>query len=246
MDYIKAIIIDDEPLSCELLALKLKKNFPEIQLLASFTSPKTALMAYKELQPDLVFLDIQMPVLDGFEWLQAISHIDFSVIFITAYDEYAIKAIRFNALDYLLKPVAIEELQAAIARFKAIKPDQHQKKLQHLLQQLNQPSAIALHTADSVTYVQFADIVYLQADGAYTKVFLTHQSPMLVSKNIGDFEAILPANQFFRTHQSYMVNLKQVAAFEKGEGGFIRMKNNSTVELSRRRKEAFLNQMNII
>lgn len=242
---IKALIIDDEEDARESLRLLIHKFCPEVSLLAICAGSQEGLAAIKAHRPDLVFLDVQMPYMSGFDLLGAVDELDFQTIFVTAHDKYAIKAIRFSALDYLLKPVDVEELVAAVNRVsehlseQSLASDYH-SILTNVRNRLGQKGKLAVPTAEGMDFIDIRDIVYCEAEGSYTRLYLDGGSPMLVSKGLKDFEQILDAQFYCRVHHSFLVNLGHVAKYVKGEGGYVIMGNGAHVDVSRRRKEEFM------
>ncbi len=238
-----AIIIDDEPNVATLLKNHLAE-YPQIQVAAICHSAIEGIKAVKEHQPALVFLDIEMPGGNGFDFLEAFTDIPFHIIFTTAYNEYALQAIKFSALDYLLKPIAADDLKTALDKFfrltgKSLKTEQ----LHYLIENVNQPvmpNKIAIPEPDSITFVDVSDIIRCKSEGSYTQVFLKHDKKILASKSIGDFEDILQHAGFFRIHRSHLININEIKKYVKGEGGYIILSDGSEVEVSRRKKQAFL------
>jgi len=248
---IKAIIIDDELKSRESLKMILQQNFPQITIIQLADSVKSGFDVINQTHPDLVFLDIEMPFASGFELLEKFNRIDFEIIFVTAYENYAIKAIKFSALDYILKPVDIDDLREAISRAqkkieeKATEPIRYKE----LLANLKQPSGftkIAIPSAEGLSFLNINDIVVCIADVNYTRIHLLNNEKILVSKTLKEFEDILSDFNFFRIHNSALVNLSHVVKYIKGEGGFIKTVDGSTYEVSRRKKNSFLEKFMIL
>ncbi len=245
---IKAIIIDDERHSVETLKLKLEKHCPDVEVAASFTDPLEGLARLRENPPDLLFLDIEMPRLNGFELLEQLGKVSFDVVFTTAYDEFGIRAIKFSALDYLLKPVQVEELKAAIER--------HSRRSTHNLsssqlevlfsnikeEQRGRPGKIALATKESIEFVFPDDIVACSSDSNYTMIYLSDGRKKLISKTLKEFEELLGEFSFFRSHHSHLVNLNHVREFVRADGGYLVMDNKMTLPVSRSRREELLRQ----
>lgn len=244
---IKAIIIDDEPYCCEALATLLERYCPEVKVVDVYYSGDAALTAIEELKPQLVFLDIEMPHMNGFEMLEKLPAIDFGLIFTTSYDQYAIKAIRFSALDYLLKPVDREELQKAVQ--KAIKHLQRPlpQQLEILLQKINHSSTpvqkIALPTMEGLQMVTIDSIISCASDSNYTIFFLKDKQKIIASRTLKDVEEMLEDHSFFRVHHSYIVNLNEINKYIKGEGGYLLMSDGSSVDVSRSKKELLLRKL---
>lgn len=247
---LRAIIVDDERGGREALAALLANHCPSVEVIGMADSAATGAEAIRGLRPDLVFLDIEMPYGNGFDLLEMARGIDFGVIFTTAYDHYAIKAIRLCALDYLLKPIDADELQAAVARAEkelTVKPS---GVLEALIQNMagRDPGAsrIALPTAEELLFVQVKDIVRCEAAGNYTIFhFISGEAP-IVSRTLKEYEAVLGEMGFFRIHHSHLVNLHHVRRYVKGEGGQLVMCDGSEIAVSRRRKEELLSRLSAL
>lgn len=240
---IKAAIIDDEYHGINALQHLVRKYCPEIEIVFTTQHSPDAPALLEKHKPNLVFLDIEMPLQNGIELLKQFSTLPFKVIFTTAYDQYAIQAIRLNALDYLLKPVDRQELRAAVDKYiqnellttpvqvAELQRMQHEKVL----------DTIALSTSQGLTFVKLADIMLLEAVSCYTSIIMKDGTKHLVSKTLALFEEALEGQAgFFRAHKSYMVNLKFIKQYLKGEGGEIILQNNQAIALSRNKKQEFL------
>lgn len=239
------IIVDDEDYSCELLSKKIKKLHRDWEILGLFTSPIHALEEIPKRKPDILFLDIQMPELNGFDVVKRLVAPIPAIIFVTAYDQFAMQALKLNALDYLLKPVDLQELQLACDRYEESKPGTTRLSppYQQVLDNLLRPTKIILHTAKSIEYITITDIIRCESLSAYTRFYLNDGQQILVSKNIGEYEELLTPCQFFRIHTSHLINMKEVKQFLKTDGGYVRMSDQSLIEVSRRRKEEFLQEI---
>jgi two-component system LytT family response regulator len=242
---IKAILVDDEMHGLDTLGILLAEYCPEVQVIDRCSSAKKALESITKTKPDLVFLDIEMPVMNGFELLEQFEQIPFSVIFTTSYDQYAIKAIRFSALDYLLKPVDPKELIAAIRKVAKKNNPPTSEQLQMLMDQLQHRESpltrIAIPTSEGFELVPADQVVRCEADDNYTYLFLKNTTRILASRTLKEMEEQLrefPA--FVRVHHSYIVNLNEVVKYVRGEGGYLIMTDGSTVNVSRSRKEGLL------
>lgn len=242
MSKLKAVLIDDEKSSLQSLTYELNAYCPEVDVIAAFKDPGEGLAYIKSMPPDILFLDIEMPGMNGFDLLQALHTIDFAVIFVTAYDQFAIKAFEFNALDYLLKPVRKEKLIQAV---KKVQDHQQQKldrtSLDALIQNIRVQTRsgieqIALPTSDGFSMVHINDITYLQADSNYTWVFISSQKKYLIAKTLKDMEEMLQFPQYFRAHKSYLVNLNHVEKYVRGQGGYLVMKDATQVPVARAQK----------
>jgi two-component system LytT family response regulator len=241
---IKAILIDDETHCRESLSIQLEKYCSEIQLLAQCNSGAEGLDAIAQHQPDVVFLDVEMPTMNGFEMLQQFSRIPFEVIFTTGYDAYAIKAIRFSAIDYLLKPIDKDELIKAVAKVSRKTDHNLNQQLDILLEKLDNKHAllqkIALPTLDGFELVSLENIVHCEADSNYTHVVLKHAKKVLVSRTLKEIEELLDGHAFLRVHHSHLVNLNEIVRYIRGEGGYVVMSDNTSITVSRSRKDALL------
>lgn len=238
---LKVLLIDDEERATDALRLMIEKAVPSIkQIMACNDSRRAAdiIMAY---QPALVFLDIQMPYLNGFELMEKIPNKNFKIIFTTAYNEYAIQAIRFSAFDYLLKPIDVEELQGCVQRFLESNEDYQQQYdlLKNIIHNIQAPSSdefrLALPTKEGVHFLRPAEIIRCESLGNYTKFFMDNGKTYLISKTLGEYDVLLAPYNFIRTHKSHLVNKKFVSFID--HDGFAILKDNSRVEVSRRRKD---------
>ena len=242
---IHAVIIDDELGGRENLRDLLKENFEDVRIAALADSPAEGLRAIRSFDPDLVFLDIEMPGENGFEMLKKIDNIDFEVIFVTAYDHYAIQAIQFSALDYLLKPVGIENLRPAMER--AVKKISEGKRSKKQFDTLfanigpgnKRPKIIALPDAQGLLFVDLSEIVRLESKSNQTCFSLQDKRQISVHKTLREYEEFL-GEGFFRCHKAHLINLDHIRKYMKGDGGEILMSDGTCVELSRRKKEEFL------
>jgi two-component system, LytTR family, response regulator len=242
---IRAIIIEDEPVSRETLTLMLNRHKNDIEIIAACSNPSEGIDCIAQFQPDLIFLDIQMPKMNGFEMLKKISSINFEVIFTTAFDQYAINAIRTSALDYLLKPVDDEDLTAAIEKCKERMIEKKTKyQFENLFNNLTNKNpldkTIALSASDGISFVKMSDILRVEANGRYAKFYLLNKETIVVSKTLGDFEEILTSNQFFRIHDSSIINLNHVKKYIRGDGGTVVLSDNTELDVARRRKDEFV------
>jgi two-component system LytT family response regulator len=244
---IKAFIVDDEPAAISTLRLMIERYIPEITILKTTNRPQEALELIAEFQPDLVFMDIQMPGMTGFDLLRQLSNIDFGIIFTTAFDQYAIEAIRFSALDYLLKPIDAEELKSAVHRFierktaeAKIRADLYQNLL-HNIRTTQAEFKLAISSSDGMYFFHPNQIIRLEAESNYTRFYFTDKKPLIVAKTLGEYEEMLVPYGFLRTHRTHLVNRSFVQSFLPE--GVLLMKDNSKVEISRRRKEEVLDSL---
>ena len=245
---IKAIIIEDEENSRTLLNDMLHHHFKNIEVIASCKTNSEAKAAIENLNPDLVFSDVELENDTVFNMLQQLNAIDFEVIFTTAYDKYAIQAIKFSALDYLLKPFSKEDLQGALNHYQQKqnkKTSSHQfdalfHNLKHFQKDLKK---IALPTSNGLTILPVKDIIRCQAEVNYTNFFLASKNKILVTKTLKEYEELLNDYDFIRVHNSHLINLHHVKNYSKGEGGTVTMSDGSIVDVSRRKKEEFLKRL---
>lgn len=238
----KAIIIDDENRTRDLITKMINSFGLDIEAISAADSVESGIKAIEEHKPDLVFLDIQMPDGTGFDLLKSIDKKNFDVIFITAHEEFAIKAIKFSALDYILKPVDPAELKAAVERalvsMNTVKEDVQFEALQNNMQ-AQQKRRLVLKTQESVHVVDLEQIIRCEADRNYTSFFLTEGRKILVSKTLKEYETLLTGYNFLRVQQSHLVNLDYVDRYDKGNGGSVVMKDGSEVPLSPAKREIF-------
>ena len=244
---IKAIVVDDEPYCCESLATLLERFCPEVTISAICNSGQEALIAIQKIKPHLVFLDIEMPYMNGFELLEKLPVIDFELVFTTSYDQYAIKAFRFSALDYLLKPIDREELQKAVKKVSGRMQSPMPQQLEILLQKINHTNnsiqRIALPTMEGLQLVPVSSIISCASDGNYTIFLLKDKQKIVVSRPLKEVEEILAEHSFFRVHYSYIVNINEIDRFIKTDGGYLIMSDGSTVDVSRSKKEMLLKKL---
>lgn len=241
---LKAIIIDDEPDCVRLLALQLKMYCPQVQVVAECTESEEGLIKIKELQPDMVFLDIEMPVMNGFQLLEKTGPIHFSLVFVTAYDKFAVKAFRFSALDYLLKPIDGKDLKAAVEKAEQRRwPEKQQLSL--LKQQLQSdaktfPDKIALPYQNGVTFAEVKQIIYCESDNNYTRFFMVDGHQHTVAKTLGDIQEVLEERNFLRVHRQYLVNLDHIKKYVRGEGNYLILSNDQHIPVARNQKERLI------
>jgi len=241
---ISTIIIDDEPKGRLALQQKLSAYCSNVQVLAEAANGKEALALIQQHHPQLIFLDIEMPVMNGFEMLNAIKEKNFQIIFTTAYDQYAIKAIKYAAFDYLLKPVDIEELKTAVANVGKVSAKQLEKQVELMQQNMQQPkknfNKLAIPALDGLHFFALSNIIHLEAQSNYTIIYFLNHPKITASKTLKEFEELLPPETFFRLHHSHIINLQYIKRYIKGDGGQVELENGSYVDVSRRKKEEFL------
>lgn len=240
---LRAILIDDDQSNLSALSEKLLKHCPQVEVIWRCDNGEEGIKAIESEKPDVVFLDIEMPVMNGFVLLHQLKYRNFELIFVTAYDHYAIKAIRYSALDYLVKPVEIEDLKAAITKAEANRNSRNsQLQMELLLEHLNnqQPKRITIPTSDGLRFINVEDIVYLEASNNYTHIYLSTNQKLLVSRTLKDFEDILPSETFLRIHHSTIINKFYVEKYIRGEGGQVVMRHGKVLDVSKRKKSEFL------
>ena len=241
---ITALIVDDEAKGRLALRQKLKNYCPNVTIIAEAVDGIEALSAIDKHHPQLIFLDIEMPKMNGFEMLNTIKEKNFHIIFTTAYDQYAIKAIKYAAFDYLLKPIDIEELKTAVARADISEAQQTKKQIELLQQNIQHPkkqlNKLAIPTLEGLFFYDINDVVHLEANSNYTNIYFNNKTKIIASKTLKEFEELLPEDIFFRTHHSHLINLNYIKRYIKGDGGQIELQNGNFVDVSRRKKEEFL------
>jgi len=244
---IKAVIIDDETDSIDTLKWKLENYCTEVEVIASFDSPADGVIYLKNNPPDLLFLDIEMPMLTGFDVLEELGRdISFDIIFTTAYDNFGIQAVKFSALDYLLKPVQNKELKEAIEKhLKKSNQKIPSEQIDILLANVRENrkgigGRIALASKESIEFVDPFNIVACEANSNYTNVYLSEGKKRVISKTLKEFEEMLVPFNFFRPHNSHLVNLNHVKEFIRGDGGYLVMENKMKIPVSKNKREELL------
>ena len=244
MEKIKTIIVEDEPLALQSLCTLLERYCPEVEVLAALLETEEAMTQIETLQPDLLLLDIQLKEGTSFELLNALTYLDFEIIFITAFSQYAIKAIKFNALDYLLKPVDVDALKSSVdkvkERLEGPNLNRNLRTFIHNTSQNQQNKIITLPTSDTLEFVKVADIIRCKAEGAYTRFFTMNNGSVLVSKNIKTYEELLDEMLFFRPHQSHLINRSFLKRYVKTDGGYIIMTDQEKIPVSKYKRAAFM------
>ena len=236
-----AVLIDDEKTALDALMAKLTKVAPDVSVLATFTMPNEAIYAIPKLDPTVVFLDVEMPNIDGFSLLNHLKDADFEVIFTTAYNQYAIHALRTRACDYLLKPIDETELLEALNRLKN-KVEAKQKAQGKPSQQLRS-GRISIPSMKGLQFVQVEEIIWLSSDRNYTSFYLRNGQQLVASRTLKDFETLLSPYGFIRVHHSSIINPQHVMEYLRGEGGVVIMSDSTEIEVSKRRKQEFLAKM---
>jgi two-component system LytT family response regulator len=236
---LKAILIDDEPDCVRLLAHELAVNCPQVQVVGRSTNSEEGLRLIQVLQPDLVFLDIEMPRMNGFQLLEKIGPLSFSLIFVTAYNEFAVKAFRFSALDYLLKPVDAQDLQEAVRKAeRQQRVDGRQiELLRHQLHTQQLTDKIAVPYQQGVVFLPVNEIIYCESDSNYTNVIATQNRHFLLTRTLREVQEVLEERNFLRVHRQYVINLDHIKLFIKGEGAYLVMTNEVSIPVARNQKE---------
>jgi two-component system, LytTR family, response regulator len=239
----KAIIVDDDPAAIKILEVMMSEAVPQIEILARCTDPLEAVGKIKTLNPEIVFLDVHMPGLTGFQLLQRTGIAGFDVIVTTSSENHALEAIRSGATDYLIKPVQSEELKRAVTKITNRKNEHAAQQLEMIMTyfrpQKPRPRRIALTASDHLVFVDANDVIYCESDSNYTTFFLTSGDKVVISKTLKDVEEMLDQQDFFRIHASYLVNMKHVAKYTRGDGGNVVMSNNKQIAVSRKKKDEF-------
>lgn len=246
---IKAIIIDDEQHCIDRLSRLLQEQFPKtVYLAGSFQTIEAGLLAIERIKPNLVFLDVQIHGETGFDLLNQLEQVDFEVIFTTAYEKYAVHAFKFSAVDYLLKPVDGDDLEQAVNKVteKKAKEDDY-SKVHMLLQNLkyigNASRRICIPVMHGLELIQVSDIIHCQSNINYTTIFMKDKEKLVVAKTLKEFEELLNDYNFFRVHNSHLINLSFIKNYNKGKGGYLTMTDNTVIEVSTRRKESLLKKL---
>ena len=242
---IRCVLIDDEADSLEVMEMLLKTYCPQVKIEAACSSAELGIAAINQYRPDVVFLDIEMPNMNGFDMLETFDELFFDVVFVTAYHQFAIKAFRYSALNYLLKPVDPEDLTETIRRIEKNMAPPMKEQLALLMQSVNNTgsraiSRLALTTSYGMLFVETKDIIYCESDNNYTHVKMTGGKKILVSKTMKEIDETLSGENFYRIHNSFLINLTHIQKFVKGDGGYVVMDDDTTVSISRTKKQEFL------
>jgi len=243
---IKAIIVDDQAFCVEMLSDLLQDHCGKnVQLVAACSSGRDALKQIPKVKPDVIFLDVEMPGMTGFEMLKKITKRNFEVIFTTSYDKYMVDAMRHSAIDYLMKPIKPEELKESVNRL--LKKHNHnfsgdriQALFDNLRSRKNRFNKIALPTRDGLVFIAIDQILQCESDSNYTTIHLASGEKLLVTKTLKDIETLIDSDEFFRIHHSHLVNLNHIKRYVKGAGGYVILNNDTSVNVSRNRKEDFI------
>ncbi len=244
MKNISTIIIDDEPKNIKLLHQMLAAHCPQVEVMATESDAKKGLLLIEEIKPQLVFLDVEMPHLNGFDLLKKLEPVSFEVIFVTAYSHYAVEAFEHHATGYITKPINTEKMIAAVNKAaKRIEEKNINKNLFSLLEQNTRqaaPDKIPLSTSNGLLFVKITDIMYCESSGNYTHFYMNDDKKIVVSRQLGEYEKLLPDNNFTRIHDKYIINLAYIKGYIKGSGGEVVLENGKEIPVATRRKEDFL------
>jgi two-component system LytT family response regulator len=244
MEKLKTILVDDERSSLQNLQQKLTEFCPDISIIATAEKPEDAILLIRQHKPDVIFLDIEMPRMSGLRMLEQLTDYSGEIIFTTAYNHYAVDAIRISAFDYLVKPVSITELQNAVARLVRYKQSETKERLDILRQSLSasksQEDKIAVPTGEGIEFIRIKNIIHIESSSNYSKLFLAEGKNMLVTKLLKDFEDILLPYKFYRVHNSHLINLSYIKKYIRGDGGQVVMQDDTYIDVARRKKEEFL------
>ena len=241
---IRSIIVDDEKKSRENLKVLITDFCQGVEVLEMCQDVDEALQVIPKLKPDVVFLDIQLRKETGFDLLEKLKNVEFEIIFTTAYSEYDTKAFRFAAIDYLMKPIHVDELRSAIERLQKRMGGNITDRLQHLVQNMSAPSTehfkIAIPTTEGLLFVKVTDILYCIASGNYTEIVMADRQQHMVTRTLKEYEDILEGQEFFRIHHSYLINLRHLKKYVRGDGGYVVMNDDKSLDVSKRKKDGFL------
>ncbi|NCU04720.1 MAG: response regulator transcription factor [Chitinophagaceae bacterium] len=246
---VKVLTVDDEPKNLRIIKELLKLYCPNALHVGEADNIDKAQQLIVELQPDLVLLDIEMPHGNAFDLLDRIMPVNFEIVFVTAFDSYTLKAFKYSALDYMLKPVNIDELKAVVAKAgQRVQEKNINQQLSFLLQNIRQPNATMHRIAipsykDQLEFVETDSILYCEASGAYTYIFIQGGHKLVSAKSLKEYEEILPESVFFRLHHSHLINLNKVKKYHKGRGGEVEMENGAFLEVATRRRDEFLKRV---
>jgi len=243
---IKAVIIDDEPKAIQGLAWELSNFNDELEVVATFTEPEKAIPYLNTSKIDCLFLDIEMPTMDGFQFLEKLDHKNFAVVITTAYNEYAITALKNEAIDYLLKPIDTDDLRETIAKIKKHSTKGFSAdKFEDILLKFNNKlhnKKITINTDGKLVFLEPKDIFYVASDGNYSTLYLSDNKKIVVTKKLKEIDELLPKDNFFRIHNSYIINLHKIKEFLKTDG-YVILENNAKIPVSRQRKSEFLEKI---
>ena len=240
-----AVIVDDEPKAIQGLSWELSNFNDQINVITTFNDPEKALIYLADNEIDCLFLDIEMPTMDGFQFLKKLKSRDFAVVITTAYNEYAIKALKNDAIDYLLKPIDTDDLEETITKIKkytlrSLNSNKVEKVLLNFNEKLNNKK-ITINTDGKLIFLEPDEIIFIESDGNYSSIYTTNNKKIVVTKKLKEVNALLPEEVFFRIHNSYIINLKKVKEFLKTDG-YVVLENNQRIPVSRQKKAEFLDK----
>lgn len=243
---IKAIIVDDEPKAIQSLTWELSNFCDDIEVIKTFSNPEEAIDYLDNNVLDCLFLDIQMPTMDGFQFLEKLTNKDFSVVITTAYNEFAMKALKNEAIDYLLKPIDSDDLKETILKVKKHTSKlSNSTKIEEVLLNFNakfDQKKITINTDGKLIFLNAEEILFVESDGNYCTIIMENSQKIVITKKLKEMNGILPTNQFFRIHNSYIINLKKIKEFIKSEG-YVIMESNHRIPVARQRKSDFLEKL---
>ncbi len=246
MKNIKTILVDDEMNNLQFLESLIKENCLSLEIIETASNTYDALLMIQELQPQLVFMDIDMPGMTGFELLKKLEPLSFEVIFVTAYNQYALEAFEYNAVGYVTKPIATDKLILAVDKaIKKIADQKYTEQIFSLLENVHQKSTtdkIALPTMQGLQFVKIEKINYCESSGNYTNFFLTDNTKIMVSRQLGEYEKLLPVDTFVRIHDKHLINLSSIKEYIKGNGGEVVLEDGSRLTVAARRKDELLSR----
>jgi two-component system LytT family response regulator len=244
---IRTVLVDDETDSRIVLQRLLETYCPQVTVVGTAAGVDTAMLLIGETNPDLVFLDIEMIHGNGFDLLNKLQPLSFQVIFVTAFDEYAVKAFKYSAVDYLLKPVDIEELRNAVDKAARMQDKFDLSPIRTLLENVGalnlSQQKMAIPTINGLSFVAIANIIRFEAQGNCTAIYVTNGKPLMATKNIKDYELLLPEAIFYRIHNSHIINLQKIQKYQKGRGGQVIMEDGTAIEVASRRRQEFLQRL---
>ncbi len=245
---IRTYIVEDSPRSQKTITHLLETYCPQVEILGAANSTLSAVEGIRKLRPKLVLLDVKLSPGDGFEVLQQLKPLDFEVIFTTAYDDHALKAFKYNALDYLLKPINIRELIEAVNKAETrLHQQADQRRYERLLETLEEakskPPQIPVPTMEGLEFIQVDDIIRLEGDEGYTQIYLNLPKPLTTTRRLKEWEHELRGYNFFRIHRSHLINLNYLKRYHRGQGGYVEMTDGTVIDVPRRRKEEFMRRL---
>ncbi len=244
MEPLKAILVDDELPSLQNLQQKLAEFCPDIKIVAVSQKPEEAIVLLKAQRPDVLFLDIEMPRMNGFKLLEELGEADFDIVFTTAYNHYAIDAVRISAFDYLVKPIAVGDLQNCVNRLLKQHDRYTKERLdvlrRGLLESRSQDDTIAISTGEGIEFLEIRNILRIESSSNYSRIHIANGPAVLVTRLLKDFEEMLTPYNFFRIHHSHLINLKYIKKYIRGDGGQAIMQNGDAIDVARRKKDEFL------